>query len=134
MRHILVTIFVLIFCFGGLSAGPVNTDIEIEFTHPGDDGIVGTAYQIEWRWTDDTLASWSDWNMITDTITPQVALTLDTAYLSVEFPDNGYYWVAVRASDEAQNWTDICMIHEIFLPDQTGPSCIISTVLSVVRK
>ncbi len=133
MRHTLVTTFVLLFCFGAY-AGPVQTEITMEFSHPGDDGTVGTAAKIEWRWTTDTLANWPDWILITDTITPQLALTLDTAFLAIEFPEDGTYWIAVTAKDEASNWTDICSVNEITLADEVGPSCISATVLSVVRK
>ena len=132
MKHCLF-IAVLLFCFSGSAAGPISTTVHIEFTHPGDDGVVGMASLIEWKWTADTTLSWNQWAMITDTITPLVSPTIDTAHFEIEFPGEGEYYIAVRAADEVPNWSERCPKIKVVLYDQEGPSCSPASLIGVDR-
>ena len=137
MKHIFMIAIVLVFCFGGLSAGPVATTSYIEWTHPGDNENVqnDTSYAsiIEWKWIADITLPWSEWNMITDTITPRMAGTIDTLVFDIEFPTTDIdYFIGVRAGDEIQpygpnqgkrNWSDVCFKVKVVLWDQTPPGC-----------
>lgn len=140
MKHLLITILLaLIVGCTGIESDPVTVPVTIVFTHTGDDGIVGLASLIEWKWATDTLKSWDQWTMITDTITPQIPLTLDTAYFEIVFPDNGIYWIGLNTADEPQahlnggrNWSGICVKATIYLPDNIAPACIVSDIIEVL--
>ena len=131
MKHVLMTVFILLFCFGGISAGPINTTIDVEFIHPGDDMDVGTASLLVWKWTIDTTMTWDQWTMITDTITPLISPTLDTAHFDIEFPESGTYWIGVMVADEVPNWSGICLKLKLVLYDKVGPSCATGTIIGV---
>lgn len=132
MKHVLMATMIMIFCFGALSAGPIQTTVDLEFNHPGDDGIVGTATTIIFYWTADTTSL--SWVFITDTVTPVESPTLDTAHFDIEFPDNGSYWIGANAIDEAGNESGMCIFGRVDLPDITGPSCVTGTIIGVTRK
>ena len=134
MKHIAIAVFLLLFCFGGVSAGPISTEVEIIFNHPGDDSVSGTASLIQWKWTSDTALAWSRWVFITDTVMPLPYGTADTAVFDIEFPDNGIYWIGANASDEVNHWSGKCVLTEVDLPDISGPSCISVVAIRVTRK
>lgn len=112
-----------LFCFP-VQSGPISKSISIPFIHTGDDADVGTASLLEWKWSADTTLSWDQWTMVSNSITPMVAYTPDTAIFEVVFPDNGIYWIAVNAADEVNNWSGVCIIAEVRVPDIIAPSCI----------
>ena len=132
MKH-LTLIFLFLFCFGMVTAGPISTTVDVAFSHPGDDPTDGTATLIEWKWTADTTLSWDQWSMITDTITPQPFGTADTVAFDIVFPDNGLYWIGKNAYDDAGNQSGPCVHGQVDLPDITGPSCSPGTIIGITR-
>ncbi len=133
MKHILMILFILVVCFGWLSAGPIQTTVHVEFSHFGDNGTEGTASILEWKWTANTFQAWSQWTMITDTMTPLLGGTIDTAHFAIEFPGDGEYFIAVRAADEVSNWSNVCTKVKIVLFDQIAPSCSPITIIGIDR-
>ena len=126
-------LFVLIVMFFAALAGfpyPVGgAELSVTFTAPGDDGDVGTAasYLVYYATTpfdetnvDDLLA-----NGVVDTARfcplPDPAGTAQECTLT-GLRDDTEYWSAIKAVDEAGNWSALSNVVSAVTRDVTGPA------------
>jgi len=112
--------------------------IQLEWTAPGDDGMVGTAsmYDIRYMECSDTLSyNWDDAIVIpNDSLPiPSLAGTKDSVILNLGFKADTYYCFAIKTADEVPNWSNISNIAIIKTPDKIIPGTIQTLILRLVQ-
>lgn len=107
--------------------------VQCTWTAPGDDGNVGTAAQYEMRWCqDDSMLLINDfWNqnrIPPDSLpSPSIAGTIESITITIDVLSGHYFYIAVMARDEANNWSGLSNIKEVYYEyiDVTAPNVII---------
>ena len=101
-------------------------DIEVTWTAPGDDGNVGTAnqYDIRYSLTPITTANWNQASTVTGEPSPQVAGSTET-FTITGLQDNTTYYVAIKAADEASNWSPLSNVAQVSTGDSIAPAAIV---------
>jgi Fibronectin type III domain len=99
----------------------------ISWTAPGDDGDEGTAAAYELRYSENAIsddAAWENATLLPGTQTPDTAGTLQRQTVTTLTPGAGYH-LALRARDEAWNWSELSNDLTVSVPlDQTPPGMI----------
>jgi hypothetical protein len=98
----------------------VPDSVFLNWTAPGDDGNVGTAAEYDARRSNVmiTNATWASNTQFTGEPTPKIAGTQEKWKLPV-LP-NGTYYIAIKARDEAMNWSGLSNVINLTL-GQTVP-------------
>jgi hypothetical protein len=97
------------------AASVTGTTVTLEFTAPGDDGLVGKAagYEVRYRSADAMTAANFDDARSTQALTPLAPGdpgTLQTVELDGLLPETDY-WIGVRAYDDCHNDGDVSIVH-----------------------
>jgi hypothetical protein len=106
---ILFTVAVLCLATAPSARAQVDTVdwiISVRWTAPGDDGMVGTAsaYDVRYSLNPITAGNWNSATQATGEHAPSPAFSTDSFTIMGLLPDTPYY-VAVKARDEASNWS-----------------------------
>lgn len=115
------------------------SSITLEWTAPGDDGMVGTATTYAMRFSTtrpDTTSSssmdawWAAALPVPVTLpSPLIAGTSQTTTIpGAGFITGTHYYFVMRAADEVPNWSNYSNVADFFVPDTTPPSRIIDLV------
>lgn len=100
-------------------------DVVLTWTAPGDDGNVGTAaaYDLRRSLSALTAANFNQGTQITGLAAPKVAGTTETFTVTGLAP--GTYYFALKARDEAGNWSSISNVVTVALLDTVPPGAIV---------
>jgi len=109
----------------GSPAVSLAASIDVTWTAPGDDGNVGTASQYDIRYSESpiTVGNWDQATTVAGEPSPQVAGTTET-YAIAGLLDNTTYYVAIKAADEANNWSPLSNVAQVSTGDSTAPAAI----------
>jgi chitodextrinase len=109
----------------GVPAASFAASIDVTWTAPGDDGDVGTADQYDIRYSESpiTVGNWDQATAVTGEPSPQVAGTTET-FTITGLLDNTTYYVAIKAADEASNWSPLSNVAQVSTGDATAPAAI----------
>ena len=118
-----VLILSLMFGFNDVPAATVT--MTRTWTAPGDDGNVGTAAAYVIRYTTDTLAPWVDWMDAPTPPAPQPAGTPESFTFAVDLEVGVNYWFAIKAVDDAGNWSGLSNLLCLSIPDDVPPNTIV---------
>ena len=108
--------------------------ITLDWTAPGDDGIVGTAASYEMRWSasrPDTTSQtamdnwWGSATVVTQMPVPTISGSSQTKSVVGPFTTGGTYYFVIRACDEVANCSPYSNVASKFLPDTIPPARII---------
>lgn len=88
--------------------GAQTQTVALQWTAPGDDGMVGTASQYDLRWslTPITAANFAAATRVTNTPAPTTSGTRQTFTVTGLLPNTSYYF-ALKTADERSNWSSI---------------------------
>lgn len=102
---------------------PQAAEVEIAWTAPGDDGNVGTASEYDIRYSADsaTLVAWTSAIQIGNEPIPLIAGTTQRDTLTL---GAGVWFVAIKARDEAYNWSGMSNIIRVTI-DGVMPAAIV---------
>ncbi|HEQ98797.1 MAG TPA: hypothetical protein ENO22_05600 [candidate division Zixibacteria bacterium] len=123
-RVLLIFLWTMILC--GSLFGQEVTSVTLNWTAPGDDGNVGTAYQYDVRYSLNPITeqNWNDCIEATGEPVPQEAGSPET--FTVEgLEANTTYHFAVKTSDEAGNWSGLSNVATVTTTDNVPPAAII---------
>jgi hypothetical protein len=112
-------------------AAQPTSSVTLQWTAPGDDGQFGVATRYEVRYATEpiTAATWKAATVVADTPHPQAAGKREK--LKVKGLDSGTkYWFAVRAVDDAGNWSPLSNVPARTAPDPVFVAEAIQTTLS----
>jgi hypothetical protein len=105
---------------------PTTTSLTLAWTAPGDDGVSGTAYQYDIRYSTATItdANWGSALQVTGEPSPSVAGTLQTCTVT-GLAEGTKYYCALKTSDEVPNWSTLSNVASgTTSPDVTPPASI----------
>lgn len=107
------------------SPGENNGEVLLTWTAPGDDGTSGTASQYDVRYsiTDITPLNWSDASQAANEPDPQLAGSPESFIVTSLDPAVRYYF-AVKATDEAGNWSRLSNVANATPTDKIPPAAI----------
>lgn len=110
----------------GAQTAPQNS-VTLEWTAPGDDGLVGQASGYDLRFSTnaisgtDTLTWWNNASSATALPSPSPAGSTDQAQVTGLSYDTQYYFI-IRARDEAWNWSGFSNVASHFVPACSAPT------------
>ncbi len=113
-----------------LKAEVAAGEVILSWTAPGDDGNTGTAalYDLRYSRSPITAANWNDWNVIVaaqNEPRPAAAGTVQE-YILTDLPPGTTYYFAIRAGDEANNWSGLSNVVTVKTPTETVPPAAIT--------
>ncbi|MCD6505600.1 Ig-like domain-containing protein [Candidatus Poribacteria bacterium] len=91
--------------------GKTKTSITLQWTAPGDDGNTGRASAYEIRYSTTSPFNWDDATSLSNPPTPRQAGATEQFTVGGLSPGTTYYF-ALKAADEAHNWSEISNIAE----------------------
>ena len=110
-------------------ADPVDVSFIRAWTAVGDDGIIGTASFYDGRvaMTEDSLYNqWDDCFLwIGSEVTPLPSGQAETFNFVLTVEKEQTYYFAIKAMDNAGNWSLISNIYSEYIPDDVAPSAIV---------
>lgn len=107
-----------------LQSGPVQVTKTFGWTATGDDGAVGTASAYSIRYSIDSTAlinSWATCIEIPNPPTPKIAGSAETFTATMTLVTGTKYYFALKARDEAMNWSLVSNIISLTPPDTDPP-------------
>ena len=115
----------MVLVVAGAPAVSLAAPIDVTWTAPGDDGNVGTANQYDIRYSESpiTVSNWDQATTVAGEPSPQVAGSTET-YTIAGLLDNTTYYVAIKAADEANNWSPLSNVAQVSTGDSTAPAAI----------
>lgn len=99
--------------------------VTLRWTAPGDDGTVGTAAQYDIRYSTSAITN-NNFNSATQATgepAPKVAGSSETFTLN-NLAANTTYYFAIKAADEATNWSGLSNVVNVTTGDETAPAAI----------
>ena len=138
LAHIILTVLVLIAiaivvvvltsCNSGQTV-PVSRTLQLYWTAPGDDGLIGQASAYDGRYATDTLQLKNNWNgclLIPNiaALAPKASGAKDTAQFTIMLETGVTYYFAVKTADEVPNWSLISNLWSVIYADVGGPATI----------
>ncbi len=119
------TLLVLgVICASTVTAAP--NSVVLTWTAPGDDGNTGTAttYDIRYSTATITAANWASATQVTGETAPKVAGSAESFTVNNLTPSTTYYF-AIKAADEAGNWSTLSnIITKSTTAETTPPSAV----------
>ena len=120
-----ILVIVLSSCNSGQTV-PVARSLELSWTAPGDDGLIGQASAYDGRYSVDTLQLKNNWNACTlipniSAMTPKPSGQKDTVQFTVNLETGVTYYFAVKSADEVPNWSGISNLWSVVYADTDGP-------------
>lgn len=127
-----ILLIVLTSCNSGQTV-PVSRTLQLYWTAPGDDGLIGQASAYDGRYSTDTLQLTNNWNgclLIPNitALTPKASGSKDTVQFAVMLETGVTYYFAIKAGDEiqpetnARNWSLISNLWSVVYADTDGPA------------
>jgi chitodextrinase len=106
------------------------TSVRLTWIAPGDDGDVGTASQYDIRYSESPITdqNWDSTTQIENEPTPEPAGNQQTMIITNLEPNTTYYF-AMKAADEADNWSALSNVVSVTTIDNYPPGII--TTLTV---
>lgn len=120
------------FATSPLAQGATQTSITLTWTAPGDDANIGTAtaYDIRYSLSSINASNWSSATQVTGEPSPQIAGSAESFTITGLTPGTLYYF-AMKAVDEADNWSSLSnVISRSTLNETTPPSAIATLVVN----
>jgi len=113
-----------------LKAAPAAAGVVLSWTAPGDDGNTGTAasYDLRYARVPITAANWNDWGVMTACLNepaPLAAGTVQSYTIDSLDPSTTYYF-AIKAADEAGNWSALSNVVSYATPAEDVPPAVIT--------
>ncbi len=107
-----------------------QTSITLTWTAPGDDGNIGTATAYDIRYSLSTInaSNWNDATQVTGEPSPQTAGSAESFTVTGLTPGTLYYF-AVKAVDEAGNWSSLSNIASRSTLNESTPPSTIATLI-----
>ena len=99
--------------------------VTLRWTAPGDDGTVGTAAQYDIRYSTSAITN-NNFNSATQATgepAPKVAGSSEAFTLN-NLAANTTYYFAIKAADEASNWSGLSNVVNVTTGDETAPAAI----------
>jgi chitodextrinase len=108
-----------------LPAASQAASVTLRWTAPGDDGSVGTAAQYDVRYATGaiTAGNWGSATQAANEPAPKVAGSAET-FTITNLAANTTYYFAVKAADEATNWSNLSNVVSVTTGDETAPAAI----------
>ena len=99
--------------------------VTLNWTASGDDGSVGTAAQYDVRYSTSNItnANFGNATQATGEPAPKVAGSAETFTIS-NLAANTTYYFALKAADEATNWSGLSNVVSVTTGDETAPAAI----------
>lgn len=113
---------------GDATSDPFDAPVQFTWTATGDDGTIGTAAQYDLRFSTDPAVLTGDWEsaeIVSGLPAPQPSGTAESFSTTVLVETGIPYYFAIKAADEAGNWSPISNIKEVTFADVTAPAAII---------
>ena len=107
-----------------LQSGPTQVTKTFGWTATGDDGVVGTAAAYSIRYSPDSsllVNNWATCTEIPNPPTPKIAGSAETFTATMTLNTGTTYYFALKARDEAMNWSLISNIISFTPPDTDPP-------------
>lgn len=106
--------------------------VTLNWTSSGDDGSVGTAAQYDVRYStaNITNANFGNATQATGEPAPKVAGSAETFTIS-NLAANTTYFFALKAADEATNWSPLSNVVSVTTGDETAPAAIANLTATV---
>lgn len=117
-----------------VDSGPTNANLTFAWTATGDDGIIGqaTGYSLRYSASQDSLInSWESVSEVAGVPAPAGAGTSESFSSVVVLETGVEYYFAIKAVDDAGNWSEISNIVSKTIPDEFPPATIVD--FSVTR-
>lgn len=115
-------------CNSGNDSGSIGAhevlplyDVSLSWTAVGDDGLDGQAAAYDLRYAADSAnlqTNWQQAQLVSYLPTPAPAGTAEHLETSIPLQPNRTYYFAIKARDEAGNWSPISNIH-VFVADDS---------------
>lgn len=131
---VFITLVIISFIIGPPTAHSQATSITIDWTSPGDDGVVGTASLYEMRYStvnpDTTSITamnswWSAATVVTGMPLPLIAGTAQSKVVVGTFPSGANYYFVIKTCDEVPNCSSYSNVAVKFIPDTLPPARIV---------
>lgn len=108
---------------GLVAKSPTATSVTLHWTAPGDDGGVGTAAQYDIRFSTAVIteANWAQATQIAGEPTPRLAGTAES-YTIIGLSSSTTYYFAIKAADEAANWSALSNVVTVTTADNVPPA------------
>jgi hypothetical protein len=121
-----ILIIVLTSCNSGQTV-PVARTIELTWTAPGDDGLIGQAAKYDGRFSTDTLQLLNNWlgcALIPNVaaMSPKASGQKDSVQFTVSLETGVTYYFAIKTADEVPNWSLISNLWSVVYADIDGPA------------
>lgn len=106
---------------------PVARTIELTWTAPGDDGLIGQASAYDGRYSIDTLQLKNNWlgcALIPNVaaMTPKASGQKDSLECTVALETGVTYYFAIKTADEVPNWSGISNLWSVIYADTDSPA------------
>ena len=97
--------------------------VTLAWTAPGDDGDVGTCDRYDLRWATDSTALIDDFTSQQGGPLPMVPQESGSteSYTVTGLDSESVYFFAVKAADEAGNWSPLSNVISVLTPDDEAP-------------
>jgi len=104
------------------ASAAADATVTLTWTASGDDGDVGTAAQYDLRYSTSplTASNWNDATPVTTVPTPLPSGTIQQCSVESLGASTTYYF-AIRAADEAANWSGLSNVVSVTTPGDTTP-------------
>lgn len=123
MRYLLACLLLFVGCSQTIS-DPVQTNLTLLWTAPGDDLYGGTATAYEFRWTDDQSLFWDNATVIPNPPAPLTAGTPQSLTFTFNMEPEIVYYFAVKAVDNQGLWSAMSNVASAVLVDTIPPGTI----------
>jgi hypothetical protein len=114
------------------TSAATSRSVTLTWTAPGDDGDVGTAAQYDLRYSllPITSGNWQEATPVASMPTPQSAGSGES-YTIENLASGTLYYFAIRAADEALNWSDLSNVVSLTTAQESDPPADIADLLAV---
>jgi hypothetical protein len=111
-----------------LEGDPVEVEIPVTWTAPGDDGHTGTASHYSLRYSDEiiTQANWGSANIVDSSLLmmPLIAGSPETLMVVLLLESEARVYFAIKTADENDNWSSLSNLAVYNAEDYIPPGAI----------
>ena len=122
-----VLLVIAIFNSCRVQAGPVEKRVTLTWTAPGDDGNVGTAsaYDVRYNTVPINATNWNSSTQVQNEPAPKPAMSAESFTFDIVVEYDVTYYFAIKAVDDAGNWSGLSNIATRVWQDDMPPVAIL---------